>query len=1058
MGKSVRNRAVIASALFVFLSAELFGQAPNPINSPAARYLQLLKLLSAKQYESAWAEARGLIEQAPQFEFTYGKAVAVAQGLGQLERAEIFFNELLAQTPHNPRAYYGLALVYRNRGEPEKLIAKAQQCITELPEFTPAYRVLADVYLKQKRFTEAESYFSELTQTNPVAFYGLGYLYSKVEKWPEALAALTRSPGLFDRWRLTGEIYFNTANYDEALKVFQNLLPETIARGEIERQVRIQIDFGSTNVELGNHWQARDLFKEALHAATEMGDPVLQEYCLLKLGHSYQRQASYQLALSHWLQGLALARANRSKSNEGLFLGNIGLIYQWFGNLPQAVEYTQQAVQFLQAPGDAESQALFLTNLGWLYTELREFAEAVKCFNMALEITRRIAQPDRESAALTGLANLHFVQQDYQAALSVHLSALALARKVHNPQREGVSLNYLGALHLKLANPQAALRCHEEALELGQQFDLPRMIWQAHGGLATVYEQQGVREKAQVHYRQAIEALERVRALFSVAEEKAGFFQDKVEVYKRLIAVMLPPADKAIPLDKAAEVFYVAERSRARALADLLMEAAVSPEQNLNLDLLSQRQELQHHIASLNAKLLREKAAPVDKQNQPALARLERELSKADGDLADWVRKVRADNPRYAELRYPEPAKLEQAQELLDAQTLLLAYTLSEQESYLFAVTQKGLRVLRLPGAARLNGLVERLLAALTNREETSEDHRPLAGELYRALIAPVDRAGLLAKKTRLIVVADGALHRLPFEVLKPTGKRLYLVERLAISYAPSASVLVNLKNMPRPTESGQKPFIAFAAPQYDLRAAEPSDSVLSAVTRAAGGGQRWNFAPLRFSDREAQAIANLFGQEALVFTGAQASEENVKVKDRLQQYRLVHFSAHGLVNEQRPRFSSLVLSLRPSVAGPVAGSDAGPVAGSDAANKPAVGEDGLLSAYEIFSLKLKADLVTLSACETALGKEVKGEGLMSLVRAFMYAGTPSVLASLWKVDDEGTAKLMVEFYRNLTQGTLKNGKRLTKAEALQRAQVDAIKQGRAPYYWAPFVLLGQAD
>lgn len=1050
MKKRALNWAVMAITALLFFGVDLFAQEPNVPPPPAARYLQLVQLLSAKQYEKAWAAARELIEQAPQFEFTYGKAVQAAQGMGQLELAENLFNELLGQAPVNPRAYYGRALVYRQRGDLEKVIVNAQQCILAAPEFTSAYRVLTDAYLRQKRFAEAEGYFLNLTQTNPVAFYGLGYLYSKTEKWSAALAALARTPALFDpRW-LTAEVYFNTANYVEASQVFQTLLAESAGRNEIERQVRIQINLGLANVELGNHWQARDLFKEALQLAQALGDTALQEQCLLKLGHSYQRQSSYQQALNHWLQGLALAQANKINTNEGLFLGNIGLIYQWFGNLPQALAYTRQAVQLTKAAANAESQALFLTNLGLLYTELREYAEAGKCFAEAVEITRKIQHPDRESAALAGLANLHFAQQDYQAAFGVQIRALELARKVRNPQREGAALNFLGALNLKLSNQQAAFRSYEEALELGRKFDLPRMIWQAHAGLAAVCEQQGDREKAQAHYRQAIEAMERVRALFSVAEEKAGFFQDKVEVYKKLIAVLLPPEGTTMNPNTVAEAFYVAERARARALADLLAEAAVGAEQNMSHELLSQQQELQRRMAGLNAALLKEKVIAPEKQNQVVLARLEAEFGNVDVDIANWMRQVRAANPRYAELRYPAPASLEQAQGLLDAQTLLLAYTLGEQESYLFAVTQQRFRVLRLPGAARLNGLVERLLAALTNREEASEDHRPLAGDLYRELIAPVEPARLLAKKTRLIVVADGALQRLPFEVLLPEGKRPYLVERLAISYAPSVSVLVNLKNAQRSAAQAQKPFIAFAAPQYDPRVVEQADGVLAALTRAAGDGRRWNFSPLRFSGWEAQEIAKLFGQEALIYTGAQASEENVKVKDRLQQYRLIHFSAHGLVNEQRPRFSSLVLSLRPPIAGPVAE--------VEAADNPTVEEDGLLSAYEIFSLKLEAELVTLSACETALGKEVKGEGLMSLVRAFMYAGTPSVLASLWKVDDEGTAKLMVEFYRNLRQSPVKNGKRLSKAEALQQAQVNAIRRGRAPYYWAPFVLLGKGD
>ncbi len=300
----------------------------------------------------------------------------------------------------------------------------------------------------------------------------------------------------------------------------------------------------------------------------------------------------------------------------------------------------------------------------------------------------------------------------------------------------------------------------------------------------------------------------------------------------------------------------------------------------------------------------------------------------------------------------------------------------------------------------------------------------------------------LLLGKRELVVIPDGDLHRLPFEVLFTSTSTAqsnllqlpYLVKSFAVSYSPSASVLAGLRNESRP--AAPKAFVAYADPVYEQNA----EGVIASTVRAASAGGRLSLNRLPHSRREAEGIAKLFGSsEADLFLGSEASEENVKQKDKLSQYRLVHFSTYGYVNEARPRFSGLVLSLPP-------------------ADKAGEREDGLLSAYEIFNLKLNADLVTLSACETGLGKEVKGEGLMSLMRAFMYAGTPSVMVSLWKVDDKSAADLMIRFYRNWRQG-VKQGKatiKLNKAEALQRAQLDAIKQGNSPYYWAPFVLMGR--
>jgi CHAT domain-containing protein len=187
---------------------------------------------------------------------------------------------------------------------------------------------------------------------------------------------------------------------------------------------------------------------------------------------------------------------------------------------------------------------------------------------------------------------------------------------------------------------------------------------------------------------------------------------------------------------------------------------------------------------------------------------------------------------------------------------------------------------------------------------------------------------------------------------------------------------------------------------------------------------------PLPHSREEIAGIAKLFtDDDRALFLAEDASEQNVKAPERLSRYRMVHFSTHGYVNEARPRFSGLLLSS-PQTSQQL--------------------EDGLLSAYEIFNLKLQADLVVLSACETGLGKEVKGEGLMSLMRAFMYAGTPTVVVSLWNVNDESAADLMIRFYRNLKMGR-------SKGEALRQAQLETIRDNGFPFFWAPFVLVGKS-
>jgi len=354
--------------------------------------------------------------------------------------------------------------------------------------------------------------------------------------------------------------------------------------------------------------------------------------------------------------------------------------------------------------------------------------------------------------------------------------------------------------------------------------------------------------------------------------------------------------------------------------------------------------------------------------------------------------------------------------------------------------------VAKLPRSSDISESVEKLIAAITDRAGSSlEKYRVQAVKLYKELIQPA--GDLLAGKHELIIIADDSLHRLPFEALispsiasspvavrSDNSKWPYLVREFSISYAPSVSVLASLRDYHRGTGAPQKAFVAYADPNYD----QQSTLAIIAAVRSAGDGQQLKLGRLLNSRREVEGIAKLFAKnEADLYLEDSASEENVKAKDRLSRYRIVHFSAHGLVNEMRPRFSGIVLSL-PKL---------------DKDGVPLSEEDGLLSAYEILDLKLNADMVVLSACQTGVGKEIKGEGMMGLTRAFMYAGTPSVVVSLWNVNDRSAADLMVRFYRHLWKPGSEN---LNKAEALRKAQLEVIEMGNKPYHWAPFILVGK--
>jgi CHAT domain-containing protein len=474
---------------------------------------------------------------------------------------------------------------------------------------------------------------------------------------------------------------------------------------------------------------------------------------------------------------------------------------------------------------------------------------------------------------------------------------------------------------------------------------------------------------------------------------------------------------------------------------------------------------------------------------------------------------IRDQSPRYAALTQPQSLSLEQIQKLLDADTVLLEYSLGPDHSYLWAVTQTSCQSYELAKAAEIAAVARQFYQSLRSPEPvrksrqaktraervypaaTAGEAKRLARKLSAMLLSPV--AAMLGNK-RLVVVADGALQYLPFAALADptrTAKWEPLMLQHEIVSLPSASALAIQRRELEGRNPAPKTAIVIADPVFSaddlrvkrrqqtkseedaLQAAVKIDSLnrtpagsRTSVTDLARGRQpgsskvragasrnadehdqslyrlalkmairdvrprtaREGLSRLPGTRREGEAVVALVGagQSKLIvdFAATRAAAES----DEMSQYRYVLFATHGLIDSQNPKLSALVLSL------------------VDEHGQP---QDGYLRAYQIFNLNLPAEVVVLSACQTGLGKQVRGEGLVSLTRGFMYAGAKHVVVSLWSVNDDSTAELMARFYG----GMLKEGKR--PAEALRAAQIAMLTQSkrwRSPYYWAPFVLQGE--
>jgi CHAT domain-containing protein/tetratricopeptide (TPR) repeat protein len=1013
----------------LFNTTSVFCQTSTDLTT-SDEYRRIGQFMRQKDYGQAIAESRNLIERAPSFEHAYEKLAQAALASEKLIESKTWLESRLQPPGPADAAYFGLAQIAEKKRDYTSAIENYRQYLRAVPHSELAIVNLVRMYERAKRIVEAEAYLkAQLAdhRDNPAIHLGLGYYFIKTEKTEDAIReldlALSLNPRTTDAHYYKLLAWWSIQRYGKVLEAIEYHLLAFESDPDKERQRANLAFIGGVFRDVGKYSEALAALERASALAQEFGDLAAEGNYASQMGALWSRQDNYQQALLLYRRSMEIA--DELGTNTGRQLGDIGWIHFLLGNFTVAIESYDKALELAVKGRDTANESRLLMNMGMLLVAEDKPDQAITKYDQALKIANANSNIATQIGCLNALGSLYVQSGDYEKALSSLQLALKLSREIATPLPEATALNNLGELQLRLNQPQLALEFFEQARNTAVSINNPRNVWRAYAGLAATYEKLNQLQQAQTHNRLAIEVMEGVRARLTGEEQKAGFLQDKIAIYKRQLALLL--ADNA---PRYSEVFHYAERARARAFLDLLAEAKVSGEQNIDPELLKRDKELQQRVSHLTVQLIKERSRETSKQDKVRIGELEKGLAQADAELGNWLRELRQRNPRYAALKYPEPVKLEQVQHMLDDKTVLLSYSLAEPASFLLAVTHNDFQVKRLTSESTLRVRVQKLLKSITDKNyPDAEGYRREASLLSRELLQPV-RQMLIGKKA-LVIVPDGPLHRLPFEALFFPGgasrgdlRQLpYLIKRFAISYSPSASVLAELRNQKR--EAAPKGFIAFGDPVYELT----PESVITSTLRSPGE-ERLNFQRLQYSRTEVQGIAQLFANDdQQVFLGAAANEETVKGSERLRQYRLVHFSTHGYIDEARPRFSGLVLSLT--------------------ANNPQA-EDGLLSAYEIFNLKLNADLVVLSACDTGLGKEIRGEGLMSLMRAFMYAGTSSVVVSLWNVNDESASDLMVRFYRHLK----KDG--MSKSEALRQAQLETIHDNGFPFFWAPFVLVGK--
>ena len=886
-----------------------------------------------------------------------------------------------------------------------------------------------------------------------------------------------------------GRVHNETGDKTKGLEYLNQALALHRSSGNRVGELTSLISISMSYQYLSDYQKSLTFAEQAAALATALGDHSREGTSFNNLCVLYEDLGEYKRALDYCNRALEIRHKYDFSLGEAITLGNLAGVNADLGEYQNALDFYLRSEAKYRSLGNRSGQGVALNNIGWVYAILGEHDKSIDFYGKSAEIF--IAQDDqyRAANALSNQGAAYVAIGEYQKALDLQLKVLPMRRAVNHLDGAGNTMRYIADAYSHLNQKQTALDYYKQAIPLLK--GNPRQLIRALRNLGTLYQELGDTQNALASLNEALQAsrnigdrlcesevladfaqLERDRGNLTEAKRlletrlatteslrvslksqrlRASFFASVRKYHELYIDVLMRlhqqhPSDG---FDTAA--LQASENARARSLLELLMEASAEIRQGVDVSLVEREQKVRQAISIkaeqqvrlLTAKHTEEEAKNIS-QDLDALA------TEYDGIQAQ----IRKTSPRYAALTQPVPLSVKEIQsQLLDENTVLLEYSLGEENSYLWAISPNSLKSFTLPKRTEVEAAARRVYDLVTASDrnvsgesieqqrkrllQADQDYPVAIAALSRMLLGPVSSE---LKNKRLLIVAEGVLQYVPFSALTEEGATPLIVKHEIVTL-PSASVLGVLRRETKERPSAPKSIAVFADPVFDEQdarltgksqvAAHAEVNEAREVKRSGEESGLSGFPRLRFSREEANQIMKLASRnnslEALDFSASRANATS----SELQNYRIVHFATHGIINSRHAELSGVVLSL------------------VDQNGKP---QNGFLRLYDIYNMNLKADLVVLSACQTALGRDIKGEGLIGLTRAFMYGGATRVVASLWQTDDRGTAVLMSKFYEGLLS------RRLSPAAALRSAQVEMSQDKRwhNPRYWAAFTIQGE--
>jgi len=857
--------------------------------------------------------------------------------------------------------------------------------------------------------------------------------------------------------RNLGSVNGMQGNFQKALDYFQKAVAAYENLSDETGRARALIGVGNARNALGDYQASISAFQKSAEIYERIGDKNGMASAYSGLNIIYQYVGDFERADDYGERGLKLARENGERLAIATSLSNLATLAKSRGDLRAALQSYEEALRLFEQENDLQHAGAVLNNIGNVYLAQNDYDSAEDYYRRGLAVREKIGDQDGIARSSLRLGNLKVLQRDFPAALNFINRSVALREgeakdpashaeavgalgdiyfKTNNlpkagefyerslkifqavGEREGVTviLVSLARFHLASGEREKAASEANGAIEIATQLNLREPLWEAQTIAGEIALAAKDKIRARQNFEQAVKTIEESRLLVAGGErERQQFFESKLKPYHSIIELLI--GEKRFE-----EAFAYAERAKARVLLDVLQtgraqltKAMTAPEQ-------AQETKLRNAIFTVNAQLQTEAAK--EKPDAARLVELQKELGKTRSALDSFTTLLYAAHP---ELRLQRGetnvVSLSELNKLLpDSGAALLEYVVTENRTFAFVLTKDKIKpnLQVFPIEIRREDLtktIENFREKLAGRDlRFSED----AKKLYNSLLAPV--AQPIKNRTRLIVSPDSALWELPFQALVDSQNK-YLVETATLSYAPSLSVLAEIKSG-QVKKTNDSTLLAFGNPAYKASVFPPNNKTERPVLMGN------NFADLPEAEKQVQALSALYGaKRSLTLTGAKATE--AEFKKSAANYKILHLATHGVLDNASPLYSYVLLA---------------------SGEKDA--EDGRLEARELMRMNLSANLVVLSACETGRGRVGAGEGLVGLAWAFFVAGSPATVASQWKVESASTTDLMLGFHRGLQD------KSFSKAEALRQSSLRLLKNEKYahPFYWAGFVIIGDSE